>query len=185
MSYYPTDIGAALFTQKRERNGGLVDFELKPNDKSTLDLSGFYSKLDAPQLQPQLSAVEDALRQFRGRAGPDRGLRRQNGTLTNANFAGVPGTLYGVYDQISRPDESATANFVNLDGHLQVNDTLSFARHRSAPRRATARRRPRMCRRRNPDLGTGAGYTLHGIGSGPTSTSATPTTPRRSPAARR
>src|SRR5580658_4277257 len=29
---YPTDIGAALFEQKRERNGGLLDIEFKPYD---------------------------------------------------------------------------------------------------------------------------------------------------------
>ena len=41
---YPTDIGAAFFTQKRERNGGLLDVEFKPSDNLDLDLSGFYSR---------------------------------------------------------------------------------------------------------------------------------------------
>src|ERR1700722_11747982 len=40
---YPTDIGAALFEQKRERNGGMADIEFKPNDALTFDLSGFSS----------------------------------------------------------------------------------------------------------------------------------------------
>src|ERR1700736_2673056 len=34
---YPTEIGAALFTQRRQRNGGMVDFEFKPTDDLTLD----------------------------------------------------------------------------------------------------------------------------------------------------
>ena len=45
---YPTDIGAALFTQKRTRKGGLVDIEWRPTDNLSLDLSGFLSNLDAP-----------------------------------------------------------------------------------------------------------------------------------------
>src|ERR1700704_2915293 len=44
---YPTEIGAAFFTQKRERKGGMVDIEFKPTDDLTLDLSGFASKLNA------------------------------------------------------------------------------------------------------------------------------------------
>src|ERR1700686_4052622 len=44
---YPTDIGAAFFTQRRERNGGMVDLEFKPTDDLTLDLSAFSSRLIA------------------------------------------------------------------------------------------------------------------------------------------
>src|SRR6202041_3908892 len=36
---YPTEIGAAFFTQRRERNGGMTDIEFKPTDDLTLDLS--------------------------------------------------------------------------------------------------------------------------------------------------
>src|SRR5450432_3729958 len=44
---YPTDIGAAFFTQERKRTGGVVDLEFKPTDDLTFDLSGFASKLEA------------------------------------------------------------------------------------------------------------------------------------------
>jgi iron complex outermembrane receptor protein len=44
--------------------------------------------------------------------------------LTSATFTGVPGTLYGIYDQISRPDESATSGFVNLDSHFKLADNV-------------------------------------------------------------
>src|SRR5580700_482556 len=44
---YPTDIGAAYFTQERERNGGLLDVEFKPIDDLTFDLSGFSSRMIA------------------------------------------------------------------------------------------------------------------------------------------
>ena len=45
---YPTDIGAAFFTQERKRTGGLVNVQCKPSDAVNFDLSGFYSDLDAP-----------------------------------------------------------------------------------------------------------------------------------------
>src|SRR5262249_51890617 len=45
---YPTDIGAALFTQKRTRTGGLVDVQWQPTENLGLDLSAFLSNLDAP-----------------------------------------------------------------------------------------------------------------------------------------
>src|SRR6202166_1060732 len=35
---YPVEIGSAFFEQKRERNGGMVDLEIKPTDNLTLDL---------------------------------------------------------------------------------------------------------------------------------------------------
>jgi len=44
---YPNLLGATLFTQERERKGGVIDLEFKPSDTVTLNLSGFYSKLEA------------------------------------------------------------------------------------------------------------------------------------------
>ena len=45
--WYPESIGAALFTQERTRKGGSLDFQWKPNDRTELNLDGFYSKLNA------------------------------------------------------------------------------------------------------------------------------------------
>ena len=64
---------------------------------------GFYAHLDAPN--------------FGSGQAPDPGYTVQNGTLTSATFTGVPGIAYGIYDQISRPQESADPAFVNLDGN--------------------------------------------------------------------
>ena len=44
---YPTEIGAAFFTQERQRNGGMLDIEFKPTDELNVDLSAFSSKLTA------------------------------------------------------------------------------------------------------------------------------------------
>src|SRR6185436_1696845 len=44
---YPTLIGSALFEQERERKGGLINVQVKPNNELEFDFEGFYSKLDA------------------------------------------------------------------------------------------------------------------------------------------
>jgi iron complex outermembrane receptor protein len=41
----PTFIGAALFEQKKKREGGAFDIEAKPTRDLGIDLNGFYSKL--------------------------------------------------------------------------------------------------------------------------------------------
>src|SRR5215472_10029150 len=116
--WYPHLIGSALFTQERKRYGGLINTEFKPSDAVSFDLSGFYSKLEGPNynrnyLMWGTHFVNSGLGQ-----APEPGFVVQNNTLTSATFAGVPGTFYGVYDQISRPNESADSAFINLDGNF-------------------------------------------------------------------
>ena len=43
----PTLIGSTLFQQERTREGGHIDVECRPNDRLELNLDGFYSHLDA------------------------------------------------------------------------------------------------------------------------------------------
>ena len=89
--WYPKEVGAALFTQKRERKGGLIDFEVKPSDTLTLDLSGFYSKLDASNYNRNyLEWLTHFVNLGQGQ-GPDPGYVVTNGTLTKANFSPVAG----------------------------------------------------------------------------------------------
>jgi len=164
--WYPKDIGAALFEQKRVRKGGLVDIELKPSDSLTFDLSGFFSKLDASNYNRNyLEWLTHFVNLGQGQ-GPDPGYGVTNGTLTRANFSPVPGTLYGVYDQISRPDESATAGFVNLDGQWRATDSLSFF-GQVGTSQGDGKTPTQNVSETNPGNGTGAGYALHGVGSGP------------------
>jgi iron complex outermembrane receptor protein len=176
--WYPKDIGAALFTQKRERKGGLVDVEFKPTDELTFDLSGFYSKLDAANynrnyLQWDTHFVNQGNygRDADGKIvlvpqAPDPGYVVTNGTLTKATFSPVAGTFYGVYDQISRPDESATAGFINLDGQWNANDSLSFF-GQAGTSQGDGKTPTQDVSETQPGLGTGASYALHGVGSGP------------------
>lgn len=120
--WYPHLIGSALFTQERKRTGGLLNVQLKPSDAMDFDLSGFYAKLEAPDYNRNYLQWDTHFINFGAGQAPNAGYTVTNNTLTSASFTGVPGTLYGIYDQISRPDESATSAFVNLDGHFKLAD---------------------------------------------------------------
>ena len=83
---YPTEIGAAFFTQKRERNGGMLDIEFKPTDELTLDLSAFSSKLIASNYNRNYLMWSTHFVNFGAGQAPDPGYVVQDNTLTKANF---------------------------------------------------------------------------------------------------
>jgi iron complex outermembrane receptor protein len=163
---YPTEIGAAFFTQRRQRNGGMADIEFKPTDDLTLDLSAFSSKLTATNYNRNYLLWSTHFVNFGAGQAPDPGYVVQNNTLTKANFTGVPGTFYGVYDQISRPDETATANFVNLDTTWNAGSALSFF-GQVGYSWGDGKTPHQDVSETQPGLGSGAGYQLNGLGSAP------------------
>lgn len=163
---YPTDIGAAFFEQERKRTGGLIDAQFKPSDAVNFDLTEFYSQLEAPNFNRNYLLWNTHYINFGAGQAPDPGYVVQNGTLVQANFTGVSGTNYGVYDQISRPDESAQSNFINLDGTFRLSDRLNLfgqvgnsEGHGKTPTQDVSET--------SPGTGNGAGWQLNGIGSGP------------------
>jgi iron complex outermembrane recepter protein len=172
---YPVMIGAALFEQERERTGGLIDIQLKPSETTTLGLSGFVSNLDASNYNRNyLVWLTHFVNRGMNRGpnadipaqGPDPGFVVRNGTLVQANFAGVAGTNYAVYDQISRPGEKATSSFITLDGRWDASDKLTFTSqlgtsegHGETPAQDVAET--------HPSQGGGAGFQLQGIGAAP------------------
>jgi iron complex outermembrane receptor protein len=175
--YYPHEMGAAYFTQERKRTGGLVDIEFKPVDDLTLDLSAFHSKLNATNYNRNYllwptsfvksggTAASPGVPAVVGQA-PDPGYVIRGNTLVQANFSPIAGNTYGVYDQISRPDENATANFVNLDGNWNASDALTFF-GQVGYSWGDGKTPQQDVSETTPGVGAGGGYTLHGIGSGP------------------
>jgi iron complex outermembrane receptor protein len=163
---YPTEIGAAFFTQTRERQGGVADIEFKPTDDLTLDLSAFSSKLTASNYNRNYLMWSTHFVASGAGQAPDPGYVVQSNTLTQANFTGVPGTFYGVYDQISRPDEVATANFVNLDTTWNASSALSFLAQIGYSW-GDGKTTTQDVSETQPGLGSGAGYQLNGLGSAP------------------
>lgn len=164
--WYPHEIGEALFEQERERTGGLVDFEVKPADNVTLDLTGFHSKLSASNVNRNYLLWPTNFVGSGSGEAPEPGYVVQNNTLVSATFAPVAGTHYGVYDQISRPDETATANFVNLDGTWDATDTFSLF-GQVGYTWGDGKTPTQNVSETDPGTGTGASYSLNGMNSAP------------------
>jgi iron complex outermembrane receptor protein len=168
--WYPHLIGSALFEQERKRYGGLVNMQFKPSDAVNLDLSGFYSKLEAPNYNRNyLMWATHFVNNGLGQA-PNPGYVVSDNTLTQATFTGVttpaPGTFYGIYDQISRPDASADSAFISLDGNFVVTDRFRLdgqvgwsEGHGKTPTQDVSETQP--------GAGAGASWTLNGISRPP------------------
>ena len=80
---YPTLIGSALFQQERERAGGDITMQWRPNSAFDVTVSSFYSAPRRRQHQQQLHGLGDQRdRQQRS----DSGYTVRNNTLVNAVF---------------------------------------------------------------------------------------------------
>ncbi|MDO8178454.1 MAG: TonB-dependent receptor [Undibacterium sp.] len=165
-AYYPGLLGAALFEQTRKRTGGLIDLQFKPNKDVDIDFNAFTSKLDAANYnQNYMMWGSHFINKGEGQApAPGYIVNNTNGvkTLTNANFAAVAGTGYGVYDQISRPDAGSEVNSFNLDGAWRVNDALKI-KGQVGTSKAKGYTPTQDVAEWNIGVGTGAGYALSGI----------------------
>jgi iron complex outermembrane recepter protein len=182
-AYYPLLLGAPLFQQQRQRQGGLADLEWQPNDSLTVDLNGFYSKLDMTNLNDNyLLWGTNIINEGNGQACPTTGPKNtngcvpgigltnytvQNGTLTSATFAPYAGTNYGVYDQISRPDESASTMYGDLDINWKATDQLNFLGQLGVTE-GHGRTPTQDVSETLPGVGAGAAYTMYGTTSAAT-----------------
>jgi iron complex outermembrane recepter protein len=162
---YPTLIGSALFEQKRERQGGLIDFQIQPTKDLMLDLNAFYSHMEATNYNRNWM--------FWGQRVFDNGNGQipssytvTNGTVTSAVFPnlGTPGNnrQYAIVDQIYRPDAASETGYINLDALYRVNDRLSFTGQLGYTKGKG--KTPKQAVFEGDVFNTGATYTLNGTG---------------------
>ena len=118
----PGLIGATLFEQVRDRQGGLLELQFKPSDSLTLGLSGFMSDMDANNYNRNFMLWGG---NFARAQAPDAGYVVENGVLVSANYTGVAGRDYAVYDMISR-EATAKSNYVTFDADWKISDTLGL-----------------------------------------------------------
>ncbi|MGI4719709.1 MAG: TonB-dependent receptor [Janthinobacterium lividum] len=117
----PTFIGAALFEQTKKRQGGAFDVELRPARGTSIDLNGFYSKLDAPHQNTNwLAAPANSINSLD--LIPQNPVIR-NGTLVGAAFTRNAGEV----DNIYRPDAGGESWYLDLNGKHRVNDQLTLS----------------------------------------------------------
>lgn len=159
---YPVLIGSALFEQERTRTGGLVSVEFKPTDSTTFAVNYFTSDMDAQNYNRNYMLWGSRII---GQGGiPDAGYVVKDNTLVSANFTAVPGRQYGIYDQISRPDSSSDTSFISLDGKWDVSEKLTLTTqlgnsegNGNTPTQDVAEW--------DVGFGSGAGWSLHGVGA--------------------
>lgn len=117
----PTFIGASLFEQTKKRQGGAFDIELRPNRDLTLDLNGFYSKLEAPHLNTNwLAAPANSINSLN--LIPANPTVRNN-TLVAAAFTRNAGEV----DNIYRPDAGGESWYLDFNGRFRVNERLTLS----------------------------------------------------------
>ncbi|RNF31733.1 TonB-dependent receptor [Massilia aurea] len=117
----PTFIGAALFEQTKKREGSAFDIEVRPNRDLTLDLNGFYSKLEAPhQNTNSLAAPANSINSL-GLIPINPVVR--NGTLVGAGFTRNAGEV----DNIYRPDAGGESWYLDFNGKWRVSERFSLS----------------------------------------------------------
>jgi iron complex outermembrane receptor protein len=127
--------GSTLFTQTRERKGGMVDVEFKVSRDFSFDVSGFYTRLNADNVNANfmLSPYQNLSNNWSGVGG----VVPSKYTITGNNISSItfPGTCpvadcksmgASVQDIISRPGSYSDSKFVNLDWKFRASDDLSF-----------------------------------------------------------
>jgi iron complex outermembrane receptor protein len=176
-AWYPGYIGSAFFEQERKRTGGLVDAQFKPSADVTVDASFFTSNLNATNYNRNyILWLTNFMKHGFGRTTattpvpndtamvPAPGYVVSNGTLVNATFPAFtnPAATYGVYDMISRPDESASTNYFALDGKWHFDQNLTFY-GKAGTSWGDGKTPTQDVLEVNPGVGSGAYYTLDGL----------------------
>ncbi len=129
----PTLIGSTYFQQEREREGGVIAAQWRPNDRAEFKITGFYSKLNA-------SNVNDNYMYWGSNEignNVPTSYKVVNNTLVAATFPlvgpAIPalGLAGGpqdglIVDNITRPSASGRSFYVNLDGKYRVADHLTI-----------------------------------------------------------
>ncbi len=148
----PSLLGQTLFEQTMTKKGGLIDLQAKPSDSLSLDLTAFYSRLEAGNNNDNFmfwgSHIVGGTQYCPPAATPGgtapacqtvyvpSSLTVQNGVVTAATWPtallpGSPAAAGGVpnawvYDEITRPGTTADASYINLDATFNATDNLTL-----------------------------------------------------------
>ena len=121
---FPNLMGSALFTQERERKGGVISAQIKPTKDIDVVLTGFSSKMDADNYNRNYM-LSNQWALSRSPTITNFTVDPTTHILTSANYTFAQPTIIGVYDLISRK-ASAQTNFVSLDGSWKASDALKL-----------------------------------------------------------
>jgi iron complex outermembrane receptor protein len=162
---FPTLIGSAFFEQVRERDGGMIDVQVKPTTDLTLDFNAFYSHMKATNYNRNWMFF--GRRVIGDNNENPTSYTVTNGTLTSAVFPnlGSPGNnhQYAIVDEIFRPGTYSETSFYNLDVKYRATDRLTFTGQGGYTRGIG--KTPKQDVFEGDVFNTGATYTMHGISS--------------------
>jgi len=164
--FYPSLIGSALFEQKRERVGGQVTLEFAPTEDFTFVIDAFTSDLKAHNYNRNYMLW--GARIIQGGAVPDAGFVVRDNTLVQANFSADPTKQYGIYDQISRPGDESSSDYLTADAEWVVNEQWTF-RGQAGTSSGHGKTPTQDVAEWDLGLGTGAAWQLNGVGAANTS----------------
>jgi iron complex outermembrane receptor protein len=159
--FYPSLVGSALFEQQRERVGGQITLELAPTDDLTFVIDGFVSNLDAANYNRNYMLW--GARTIQGGAVPDAGFVVRDNTLVDANFTADPARQYGIYDQISRPGDESSSEYLTAEAEWVMNDQWIF-RGQLGTSEGSGKTPTQDVAEWDLGLGSGASWNLNGVG---------------------
>jgi iron complex outermembrane receptor protein len=161
--------GSVLFEQERKRKGGLIDIEAKPMSGLTVDVNGFYSKLDA--VNENHNYMLDTFNAFTSAGMSPTDYTITGNTVTSLTLPATCTSVYAgacantssaVQDIAVRPNASSNSQYLNLDVNYALSDAWTLdgkAGHTSGYGRTK-------------DIGfevwspySGGSYTTHGLDS--------------------
>ncbi len=161
--FYPSLMGSALFEQERKRTGGQVTVEFTPTDSLNFTLDAFSTQLEASNYNRNYMLW--GARIIQGSAVPDPGFVVRDNTLVSAEFSPVAGQQYGIYDQISRPGDESSSEYLSAEMDWDVSDNWRvYAQVGTSEGRGKTPTQD--VAEWDLGLGTGAGYQLNGVGAG-------------------
>jgi iron complex outermembrane receptor protein len=165
---YPTLIGSAFFEQVRERQGGLLDVQVKPSNDFMIDFNAFYSHMKATNYNRNWMFFGSRVIGTNNEMPSSYTVN--NGTLTSAVFPNLGTGLtpetrhqYAIVDEIYRPGTYSETAYYNLDGKYRATDRLSFNGQVGYTRGLG--KTPKQDVFEGDVFNTGASYTFHGISS--------------------
>ena len=163
--FYPTLIGSALFEQKRERRGGLVDIQVRPTRDLDLGLSAFRSHMEATNYNRNWMFWGSRVIGTDNRVPTSYTVR--NNTLVAATWpnAGMPGAnaQYAIVDNIYRPGTFSETSFVNFDATWRAGDRLTLSGQVGTTEGKGET--PKQAVFEGDVFNTGASYSMNGVGS--------------------
>jgi len=163
--YYPTLIGSALFEQVRERKGGMLDVQARPDKDFEINFSAFTSRLDATNYNRNWMFWGSRVIGTDNRVPTSYTVN--GGTLTAANWpnAGSPGNnaQYAIVDQIYRPGAYSTTDFSDITAKWTPTDRFALSGNIGVTHGRGVT--PKQDVFEGDVFNTGASYTMHGLGS--------------------